>query len=61
MIINGALTLTRDKGIYGEVTLIYREDTFKPHLFTYPDYRDRDCVDLLVNARAMLKKMLDKR
>ena len=50
-----------DKGIYGEVTLIYREDTFKPHLFTYRDYRDRDCVDLLVNARAMLKKMLDKR
>lgn len=48
------------KGIYGEVTLVYQDNTFKPHLFTYRDYQDQGCIDLFVNARATLKKILDK-
>jgi hypothetical protein len=49
------------EGIYGEVALVYRDNTFKPHLFTYRDFQDRDCIELFVSARAMLKKILDQR
>ena len=48
------------KGIYGEVTLLYneKEGTFKPHLFTYRDYQEKSCIDMFLNAREKLKKML---
>jgi hypothetical protein len=46
------------KGIYAEVTLIYRDDIYKPHLFTYKDYQDKTHVEIFMNAREMLKKML---
>jgi len=49
------------EGIYGEVTLIYEDKTFKPHLFTYRDFQDRGCIELFMSARAMLKKILDQR
>jgi len=49
------------EGIYGEVTLIYQDNTFKPHLFTYRDFQDRGCIELFMSARAMLKKILDQR
>lgn len=44
------------KGIYAEVTLVYQDDTFKSHLFTYRDYRDKKCIDIFLEARRMLKK-----
>jgi hypothetical protein len=48
------------KGIYGEITLLYieKEGTFKKHLFTYRDYQEKSCIDLFLNARGLLKKML---
>ncbi len=46
------------KGIYGEVTLIYKDNSYKPHLFTYRDYQDKTHIDILIKARKMLKKML---
>lgn len=46
------------KGIFGEVTLIYKGETYHPHLFTYRDYQDKKCIELFVHAREMLKKML---
>jgi len=46
------------KGIFGEVTLIYKGETYHPHLFTYRDYQDKMWIELFVNAREMLKKML---
>jgi hypothetical protein len=49
------------EGIYAEVTLVYQDDTFKPHLFTYRDYQRPDCIGLFVNARTMLKKTLDEK
>jgi hypothetical protein len=55
---NYAHRLYLGKGIYGEITLIYRDDTYKPHLFTYRDYQDKTHIDVFMNARAMLKKML---
>lgn len=49
------------KGIYAEVTLIYKDDTYKPHLFTYRDYQDKTHIDVFLTAREMLKKILDKK
>ncbi|MBI4691586.1 MAG: DUF4416 family protein [Nitrospirae bacterium] len=43
------------KGIYGEVTLIYKGKTFVPHIFTYADYRDKNCIEMFLNAREKLK------
>jgi len=48
------------KGIYAEVTLIYRDNTYKPHLFTYKDYQDKTHIDIFMKAREMLKKMLNQ-
>ncbi|HMK48742.1 MAG TPA: DUF4416 family protein [Thermodesulfovibrionales bacterium] len=47
------------KGIYAEVTLIYRtsEQTYTPHLFTYTDYQDRTNIDLFIEARNRLKQI----
>ncbi len=46
------------KGIYGEVTLIYKDGIYNSHLYTYRDYQDKTCIDIFMNARAMLKIML---
>jgi hypothetical protein len=46
------------KGIYGEVTLIYKDGIYSPHLFTYKDYQDKQYIGIFMNARKMLKKML---
>jgi len=48
------------KGIYGEITLIYRDDTYHPHLYTYKDYQDKTHIDIFMNARSLLKKMLNQ-
>ena len=46
------------KSIYGEVTLIFKNGTYSPHIFTYRDYQDTSHIDIFLNARALLKKML---
>jgi len=46
------------KGIYAEVTLIYKDHTYKPYLFTYSDYQDKTHIDIFMKAREILKKML---
>jgi hypothetical protein len=45
------------KGIYAEVTLIYKDNSYKPHLFTYRDYQDKTHIDVFLKAREMLKKI----
>jgi hypothetical protein len=49
------------EGIYGEVTLVYHDNTFRPHLFTYRDYQDPGCIEIFLTARTALKKILEKR
>ena len=49
------------KGIYSEVTLIYKDGIYKPYLFTYRDYQDKTCIDVFMNARALFKKILSYR
>ena len=46
------------KGIYGEVTLSFKDGVYNSHLYTYSDYQDKMYIDIFMNARAMLKKML---
>jgi hypothetical protein len=46
------------KGIYGEVTLIYKDGTYNPYLYTYRDYHDKTYIDIFITVREMLKKML---
>ena len=47
------------KGIYAEITLIFRKDRnlYAPHLFTYRDYQDKMCIDMFMYVRDELKKM----
>ncbi|KPJ72491.1 hypothetical protein AMJ52_06125 [candidate division TA06 bacterium DG_78] len=46
------------KGIYGEVTLIYKGHQFNPLEWTYPDYREKIALDFFTEAREMLKERL---
>jgi hypothetical protein len=46
------------KGIYGEVTLYYKENSFKPHLFTYRDYVDPSTIQVFNSVRNMIKELL---
>ena len=58
---NYAHRLYLGKGIYGEITLYYQDGSFRPHLFTYQDYRNKRCVDLFMNARAMFRELLGEK
>jgi len=48
------------KRIYGEVTLVYssKENLYKPHLFTYRDFAEKQTVGLFLKARQILKRKL---
>ena len=46
------------KGIYGEVTLIFKEHEFRLLEWTYPDYREKTALDFFSKAREMLKERL---
>jgi hypothetical protein len=46
------------RGIYAEVTLIYKEHRFNPLEWTYPDYRERAALDFFSRARDILKTKL---
>lgn len=46
------------RGIYGEVTLIYKNHCFRPLEWTYPDYREKTALDFFCEARKLLKNKL---
>ncbi len=43
------------KGIYAEVTLIYKDHQFKALEWTYPDYREEVALRFFTESRAVLK------
>jgi len=45
-----------DKGIYGEVTLIYSGDNFQPLPYTFPDYKTEDYLEVFKGARRLFKE-----
>jgi hypothetical protein len=44
------------KGIFAEVTLYYREGTFRTWPWTYPDYRQDSYIDIFNHIREMHKR-----
>lgn len=42
------------KGIFAEVTLIFRNKSYRPHLFTYRDYASDSYIDIFMKARQHL-------
>ena len=47
------------KGIYAEVTLIYRHKKYMPLEWTYPDYREDTALIFFTRAREVLKQELE--
>lgn len=47
-------------GIYGEVTLVYENKTFKPLAWTYPDYREKVVIEFFKKARDIVKQKLEE-
>lgn len=43
-------------GIYAEVTLAYRDRQWRPHDWTYPDYRRNDYHEFFARCRQLLSK-----
>ncbi len=48
------------RGIYGEVTLIYKNRTFISLEWTYPDYREPIAIEFFTKAREILKEKLSQ-
>ena len=46
------------KGIFGEVTLIYKDKRFNPLEWTFQDYREEAALDFFSEAREILKNRL---
>jgi hypothetical protein len=44
------------RGIYAEVTLIYKDNRYQPHLFTYRDYASDAYREIFAQARELLIK-----
>ncbi|MGB9822695.1 DUF4416 family protein [Thermodesulfovibrio sp.] len=47
-------------GIYAEVTLIFRDNSFRPYINTYRDYAEDEYIKLFNLARAIYKDLLLK-
>jgi len=48
------------KGIYGEATLVYINNSYTPHLFTYRDYQEKSSIDIFAKARQELIQITKK-
>lgn len=48
-----------DKGVFAEVTLIYRNKTFTELPWTYPDYKQPEIIEIFNKARAWYKEHLN--
>ena len=48
-------------GIYGDLTLIYRDKSFQPLEWTYPDYRERSAIDFFNQVRKEYFQSLKRR
>jgi hypothetical protein len=45
-----------ERGIYGEITLLYRDGSFQPLPWTYPDYREEGTLTFLRGVRVWYLK-----
>ncbi len=49
-----------DKGIYGEITLLFRQGAFQPLSWSYIDYQSREYTEILLEIRNIYKSDLKK-
>lgn len=49
------------KGVFGEVTLIFKNKTYTELSWTYPDYRQKGVIELFNRAREIYKHKLKER
>ncbi|MDR2017672.1 MAG: DUF4416 family protein [Syntrophobacterales bacterium] len=47
-----------NKGIYGDLTLMYQNGTYKALEWTYPDYREAETIFIMNKWRDIYKRML---
>jgi hypothetical protein len=47
------------KGIYQEITLIFKDRTFWPLAWTYPDYQSKELVEIFIRIRDILNSQLN--
>lgn len=48
------------QGIYAEVTLLYKNNSYTPHLFTYRDYQEKTSIEIFARARENLRELSKK-
>jgi hypothetical protein len=48
-------------GVYADLTLIYREKSFRPLEWTYPDYASAEIIELLNRLRERYRLQLQER
>ncbi len=49
-----------NKGIYAEVTLKFKDETFQPWEWTYPDYRQKEYLEIFNKIRKIYKEQLKR-
>lgn len=47
-----------DKGIFAEITLFYKNKTFRHHKWTFPDYRTRDYISVFSRIRQIFAEQI---
>lgn len=47
------------KGIFAEVTLFYKDKTFNPWPWTYPDYKTKEYISIFNSIRDIYKRDID--
>ncbi len=57
---NNAHRIYLKKGIFGDLTLIFRKASYRPLEWTYPDYSDSVLLDILNRIREDYKLKLEK-
>ena len=57
---NNAHRIYLNKGIFGDLTLIFRRASYRPLEWTYPDYSDSVLLDILNRIRENYKIKLEK-
>jgi hypothetical protein len=50
-----------DDGIYADLTLVYRQGSYRPLEWTYPDYRKREIVEMFNMLRKTYLRQLNER
>ncbi|MFO7848665.1 MAG: DUF4416 family protein [Spirochaetia bacterium] len=55
---DNAQRIPLSRGIYGEITLIYRQKSYRPERWTYPDYSSPEYLEIFHALREDLKKKL---